>query len=112
LGCGSRLLWPSISGMTVKPVVCCVLAAGLLSVALPLSAQEGVPAGLLAEVGSPLPTGPAPASWRTSAAAPFATNDTGPARRIMPGAGIAAARTLTNMAWPSRSVNRPANARR
>ncbi|MEY3841630.1 MAG: hypothetical protein RLZZ542_740, partial [Pseudomonadota bacterium] len=31
--------------MTVKPVVCCVLAAGLLSFALPVSAQEAVPAG-------------------------------------------------------------------
>ena len=39
--------------MTVKPVVCCVLAAGLLSVALPLSAQEAVPAGLLTEVCLP-----------------------------------------------------------
>jgi len=53
LRCGGRLLWPSISGMTVKPVVCCVLAAGLLSVALPLSAQEAVPAGLLTEVCLP-----------------------------------------------------------
>jgi hypothetical protein len=53
LRCGGRLLWPPISGMTVKPVVCCVLAAGLLSIALPVSAQEAVPAGLLTEVCLP-----------------------------------------------------------
>ena len=50
---GDGRLWPSISGIPVKPVVCCVLAAGLLSAATPLSAQEAVPAGLLTEVCLP-----------------------------------------------------------
>lgn len=39
--------------MTVKPVVFCSLALGLLSVSTPLAAQDAVPAGLLTEVCLP-----------------------------------------------------------